>query len=107
MPRVLCEAIITRLARFQIGHICEAFDLHILMCDNLHMATNLALDDRLIEEARRAGKHKTKKDAVTAALDEYIKRHKQLRILDAFGTFEFDPGYDYKAERRGKSKPRS
>ncbi len=72
------------------------------------MATNLALDDALIEEARRAGKHKTKKEAVTAALAEYVKRRKQLRILDAFGTFEFDPAYDYKAERRrGKGKARS
>jgi Arc/MetJ family transcription regulator len=64
------------------------------------MATNLALDDRLIEEARRAGGHKTKKEAVTAALDEYVRRHKQMRILDAFGTVDFDPSYDYKAERR-------
>ena len=47
------------------------------------MATNLALDDKLIEEARRAGKHKTKKSAVTAALAEYIQRRKQLRILEA------------------------
>lgn len=78
------------------------------MCNNLHMATNLALDDKLIEEARRAGKHKSKKDAVTAALAEYVQRRKQLRILDAFGTFEFDPAYDYKAERgRSKSKARS
>jgi Arc/MetJ family transcription regulator len=72
------------------------------------MATNLALDDRLIEEARQAGNHKTKKDAVTAALAEYVKRRKQLRILDAFGTFEFDSAYDYKAERRRtKGKARS
>jgi Arc/MetJ family transcription regulator len=63
------------------------------------MATNLALDDKLIEEARRAGKHKTKKEAVSAALEEYIRRRKQLRILEAFGKFDFDPGYDYKAER--------
>ncbi|HEV2730165.1 MAG TPA: type II toxin-antitoxin system VapB family antitoxin [Terriglobales bacterium] len=64
------------------------------------MPTNLALDDRLIEAARRAGGHKTKREAVTAALDEYVKRRKQLRVLDAFGTVEFDPKYDYKAERR-------
>lgn len=67
------------------------------------MATNLALDDNLIEEVRRVGKHKTKKEAVTAALKEYVKHRKQLRILGAFGSFEFDPAYDYKAERR---KPR-
>jgi Arc/MetJ family transcription regulator len=66
------------------------------------MATNLALDDNLIEEARRAGHHKTKKDAVTAALAEYVQRRKQLRILKSFGTVDFDPKYDYKAERRGK-----
>jgi Arc/MetJ family transcription regulator len=70
------------------------------MCKTIHMPTNLALDDALIEEARRAGKHKTKKEAVTAALDEYVRRRKQVRILEAFGSFEFDPGYDYKAERR-------
>jgi Arc/MetJ family transcription regulator len=76
--------------------------LHTVMCNNLHMATNLALDDKLIEEARRAGRHKTKKDAVTAALAEYVQRRKQLRILKAFGTVDFDPEYYYKAERRRK-----
>jgi Arc/MetJ family transcription regulator len=64
------------------------------------MATNLALDDKLIEAARKAGKHRTKKDAVTAALSEYVKRRKQQRILEAFGNFDLDPDYDYKAERR-------
>ena len=76
------------------------FALHIPMCNNLHMATNLALDDKLIEEARKAGHHRTKKDAVTAALAEYVKRRKQQRILEAFGSFELDPAYDYKTERR-------
>ena len=66
------------------------------------MATNLALDDELIEEARKAGGHKTKKDAVTAALQEYVRRREALRILDLFGRVEFDPGYDHKAERRRK-----
>ncbi len=72
------------------------------MCNNIHMATNLALDDRLVEEARRVGRHKTKREAVSAALAEYVKRRKQLRILDIFGTVDFDPKYDYKAERRRK-----
>jgi Arc/MetJ family transcription regulator len=64
------------------------------------MATNLALDDKLIEEARRTGGHKTKKDAVNSALREYIRHRKQLGILQAFGSFDFDPEYDYKKERR-------
>jgi len=58
------------------------------------MATNLALDDKLINEARRIGGHATKKEAVTAALDEYIRRRKQLEILKHFGTIDFDPDYD-------------
>jgi Arc/MetJ family transcription regulator len=66
------------------------------------MATNLALDDALIEEARRSGGHKTKKEAVTAALDEYVQRRKQQKMLSQFGTFEFDPDYDYKSERKKK-----
>jgi Arc/MetJ family transcription regulator len=72
------------------------------MCNNIHMATNLALDDKLIEEARRTGGHKTKREAVTAALDEYIRHRKQLRLIEAFGTFDFDPAYDYKTERHRK-----
>ena len=66
------------------------------------MATNLALDDRLIEEARSVGRHKTKKEAVTAALQEYVQRHKQMKIIKLFGTIDYDPQYDYKAERRRK-----
>jgi Arc/MetJ family transcription regulator len=64
------------------------------------MATNLALDDKLIEEARKRGGHRTKKEAVTAALEEYVRRRKQLEIVKEFGTVDFDPRYDYKAERR-------
>lgn len=64
------------------------------------MATNLAIDDTLVEEARRVGNHRTKRDAVNAALDEYIRYRKQLEILDHFGTIDFDPGYDYKKMRK-------
>ncbi|MBI4220370.1 MAG: type II toxin-antitoxin system VapB family antitoxin [Chloroflexi bacterium] len=66
------------------------------------MATNLAIDDSLIDEARRIGGHRTKKAAVTAALQEYIQRRKQLGILRLAGTIDYDPGYDYKTERRSE-----
>ncbi|MDX1643399.1 MAG: type II toxin-antitoxin system VapB family antitoxin [Thermoanaerobaculia bacterium] len=66
------------------------------------MATNLALDDELIEEARRIGKHRTKKEAVTRALEEYVRRRRQLEILDLAGTVPFDESYDYKALRHRK-----
>jgi Arc/MetJ family transcription regulator len=63
------------------------------------MATNLAIDDRLIDEARRIGHHVTKKEAVTAALKEYIDRRKQVEILKLAGTIDYDPAYDYKKVR--------
>ena len=70
------------------------------MCRLLHMATNLAIDDRLLNEALRVGGQRTKKDTVTQALEEYVQRRKQARILDLFGKVDFDPKYDYKRQRR-------
>ncbi len=64
------------------------------------MATNLALDDKLITKAQKVGHHKTKKEAVTAALKEYIAHKKQLEIVDLFGTIDFDEGFDYKKARK-------
>ena len=66
------------------------------------MATNLAIDDNLIEEARLLGKHKTKKAVVTDALKEYIQRRKQKDILNIFNTIEYDEAYDYKEQRQVK-----
>jgi Arc/MetJ family transcription regulator len=64
------------------------------------MATNLAIDDHLIEAARRIGKHKTKKAAVAEALQEYIQRRRQLEVLDLFHHVDYDPDYDYKTQRQ-------
>lgn len=66
------------------------------------MASNLALDDKLVEKARKLGKHKTKKDAVNAALAEYIRHREQLKIIDLFGTIDFDENYDYKKSRKAR-----
>lgn len=63
------------------------------------MATNLAIDDELLEEALRIGGHRTKKATVTEALEEYIRRRKQAQILDLFGKIDYDPEYDYKKQR--------
>lgn len=63
------------------------------------MPTNLAIDDHLIDQARRIGHHVTKKAAVTAALQEYIQRRKQVEILKLAGTIDYDPAYDYKKIR--------
>jgi len=64
------------------------------------MPTNLAIDDRLIAEAQKLGRHRTKKETVTAALDEYVRRRQQQQILSLFGTIEYDANYDYKRERQ-------
>jgi len=66
----------------------------------VHMPTNLAFDDRLLEEALRVGGHRTIKATVTEALEEYIQRRKQLEILELFGQVDVDPGYSYKSECR-------
>ncbi len=63
------------------------------------MATNLALDDNLIVQAQKIGQHKTKKEAVTVALKEYIAHKKQLVIVKSFGAIDIDAGYDYKKAR--------
>jgi len=63
------------------------------------MPTNLALDDKLLIEAQKIGRFKTKKDTVNTALSEFIQRHKQLKILKLFGKIEYDKDYDYKKSR--------
>ena len=73
---------------------------HTVMCKDSHMATNLAIDEGLLEEALRIGGLKTKKATVTEALNEYIQRRKQQRIVGLFGKIDVDPKYDYKAQRR-------
>ena len=63
------------------------------------MATNLQIDNDLIEEALKLGEHRTKRAIVEEALREYVQRRKQLKVLDLFGTIEYDDDYDYKKQR--------
>lgn len=63
------------------------------------MATNLAIDPELIERALEISGERTKKAAVTKALEEYIARREQQRVTELFGNLEWGSDYDYKSER--------
>jgi Arc/MetJ family transcription regulator len=67
------------------------------------MTAHSKVSDELIEKARKAGGHLTKEAAVNAALEEYVRRRQKLQILELFGTVDFNPEYDYKANRRRDS----
>ena len=69
------------------------------MCDTSHMATNLDIDARLLERALEVSGERTKTAAVTRALIEYVARHEQQRIVELFGSLEWERSYDYKVER--------
>lgn len=66
------------------------------------MATNLAIDDKLIDEAKNIGGHRTKKAVVTEALEEYIQRRKQTKILELCNTIDYDSEYNHKEQRKKK-----
>jgi Arc/MetJ family transcription regulator len=74
-----------------------------IVCDSIgeviHMATNLQIDDKLILKAVKLGRHKTKKAAVSKALEEYIQHLEQQKILSMFGKIDYDPQYYYKKQR--------
>ncbi len=63
------------------------------------MATNLSLDPKLIELALELSGEKTKKAAVTRALEEFIARRRQKGLVDLMGKLEWDPSFDYKKAR--------
>ena len=66
------------------------------------MATNLAIDPELLDRALEVSGERTKKAAVTKALQEFIARREQRRVLDFMGKLEWDPSFDYKSERSRK-----
>jgi Arc/MetJ family transcription regulator len=70
-----------------------------VLCDFSHMATNLDIDPALLERAVRVSGEKSKRAAVTKALQEFVARREQQNLLKLFGQLEWSPTYDYKAER--------
>ncbi len=68
------------------------------------MPTNLAISDELINKAKQIGRHRTKKAAVTAALEEYVLHREQLKILELEGRIDYDPDFDYKNLRHRKRR---
>jgi len=69
------------------------------MCSFSHMPTNLAIDPELLDRALAVSGEKTKKAAVTRALKEFIARREQKKLRELFGSMDWDPDFDYKAER--------
>jgi len=63
------------------------------------MATNLAIDPDLLDRALEVSGERTTKAAVTKALQEFVARRQQKKVLDLMGKLEWDASYDYKAER--------
>ena len=70
-----------------------------MMCKKSYMATNLALDPDWIERAVSVSGAKTKKAAVTCALEEFIARRTQKNLVDLMGKLKWDDAFDYTAER--------
>jgi hypothetical protein len=63
------------------------------------MATSLSIDSDLLERALEVSGERTKEAAVTKALQEFIARRRQKRLLELVGKLAWDESYDYKAER--------
>lgn len=64
------------------------------------MATNLDIDDKLLQEAFKLGQFRTKRETVNEALREFIDKRARLKVLELFGTVEYDTDYDYKKQRQ-------
>ena len=75
-------------------------DYVLTLCKGLHMATNLAIDNKLLNKALKIGGKRTKKDTVNEALKEFIVRREQQKVLDLFGTVEYFDDYEPKKARR-------
>lgn len=66
------------------------------------MATNLSIDEKLLDEAKELGRFKTKRETVNMALQEFIQRRRQLEVLSLYDSIDYNADYNYKAERKKK-----
>ena len=63
------------------------------------MPTDLVIDPALLDRAVRISGERTKKAVVTKALQEFIARREQKRVVELMGKLEWDDAFAYKAER--------
>lgn len=88
-----------------LGHKRRAMSQHIsfamhVVWENIFMNTNLKVVENLIQEALELGGQTSKRAVIEEALREYVQRRKQLKILELFGTIEYDDNYDFKEQRQ-------
>ena len=75
-------------------------DKTVMVCELLHMATNLGIDDQLLDKALKISGFRTKKDTVNEALKEFIRKREQKKVIELFGTVEYYDDYHPKKYRR-------
>ncbi len=63
------------------------------------MASNLAINEELLNNAFLIGGYSSKREMVNTALQEFIQRRKSEELIQLFGTVEYDADYDYKKIR--------
>ncbi len=63
------------------------------------MRTNIDLDQKLVLEAQRLSRIKTKKALVHQALLEFVSNRKRLDLRELKGSNLIDEDYDHKALR--------
>lgn len=80
--------------------VCVLLCVYSCVNTSVAIATNLAINSDLLDEALSLGGMRTKKDTVNQALTEFVQRRKQREIAELFGSLPFDEDYDYKKARR-------
>jgi Arc/MetJ family transcription regulator len=68
------------------------------------MRTNIVLDDRLMAEAMKLTKARSKREAVDLALRELVSRRRRKNVLDLVGQDLIAPDYDVRAVRAGMNR---